>query len=266
MNVTCPAVHPMRGDACQRDVSSGSGKPAARTGVRSTEQAAIVVVAAAAAVVMSHATRWWSDAFILNCSLFFHTFQWRFVPHLFEYGFAGWTGAVVHFMAAAALEASLLVWWSWCIGLLLQRLDASTQRLAVIAFLVLLFAATLGTSTTTRLFNAERFANVVQTSAVIALVRAGLVMLPLAMALMRKVPDHLDRRVGIGIAMVGVLLIAWAIPELTSAMTSGRIAANMSVSDWRGVASPPSYTPMLLACLGGAPAALLLLESFRIRS
>jgi hypothetical protein len=229
------------------------------------EQVAIVAVAAAAAVVMSHATRWWSDAFILNCSLFFHTFQWRFVPHLLEYGFAGWTGAVVHFMAAAVLEASLLVWWSWSLGLLLRRLDASTTRLAIGAFVVLLFGATLGTSTTARLFNAERFANTVQTSAVIACVRVALVMLPVAALATRQVTNRLEPRVAVSVAVIGVLLIAWAIPELTSAMTSGRIPAGVSLPDWRGAHSPRLYVPLLLACLAGAPAVLLLVESFRAR-
>ena len=228
------------------------------------EQVAIVAVAAAAAVVMSHATRWWSDAFILNCSLFFHTFQWRFVPHLLERGFAGWSGAVSHFMAAAALEASFLAWWSWSIGLLLQRLEMPVKRLAVILFVVLLFMATLGTSTTARMFNAERFVNTVQTSAVIALVRVVLVMLPAAV-LIRQVPNRLEPRVAVGLAVIGVLLIAWAIPELTSAMTSGRIAASLSASDWPGVHSPPAYVPILLVFLAGAPAMLLLVDSFRTR-
>jgi hypothetical protein len=218
-------------------------------------------VAVAAAVVMSHASRWWSDAFILNCSLFFHTFQWRFVPHLLERGFAGWSGAVIHFMAAAALEASVLVWWSWCVGLLLHRVDAPAKRLAIVAFFVLLFAATLGTSTTTRMFNAARFANVAQTSAVLASVRVALVVLPVAVVVIRQAPTRLEPRVAAGIAVVGVLLIAWAVPELTSAMTSGRIAAGMSLSDWRGVESPPPYAPLLLVCLAGAPATLLLLDA-----
>jgi hypothetical protein len=197
--------------------------------------------------------------------LFFHHFQWRFIPYLLDYGFVGWSGAVVHFLAAAALEASLLVWWSWSIGLLLRRLDPRTQWVTVAVFVFVVCAATLGTSTTTRMFNAERFANTIETSATTAVARLALVLFPAVAASKRRVRVSIEPPVAIGIAVAGLLLIAWATPELARAMTSGRIAADMSITAWRSAESPRPALTALLVFLAGAPAALLLVDAFRAR-
>lgn len=175
---------------------------------------AIALFALPLGILLSHVSRAWSDGSVVYLRAYVQGFSWTYVANpgsrqdLFE-------------LAAWFVSKAAALWiWSWTAGFALARLSCRTLWLTGAVFAVALFAATIGTWTTSRGIlghglTASHFYGLVLPR----LVRVGLVLLPAwlgARAARRAGRPALTRAVPF--ALAAVLFVAWTTRGVEAAL------------------------------------------------
>jgi hypothetical protein len=175
----------------------------------------VVAIVLPIGLMLSHATRWWADAYAIHILLY--TGLWD-VAYLTYPGWARELGLVIW---SGTLSAAALAGWSWASGYVLASLSRRTVWVAVTCFALVLFLGTLGTATVARL-NAGAFTGHFFGIVFPRLVRFVLVMLPVLWGV------HCFRRASVSRPMLATGAVALLVltllagPFLESSMTLGR--------------------------------------------
>jgi hypothetical protein len=112
---------------------------------------ALVGVVLPLGVLLSHASRAWADSSALNISLYIRIWEWSYL------GYPGWRRDLFVILWSGALSATALSVWSWTCGYMLASVSRRTIWVGAIAFVLVVFLATLGTSTVARMTH-DKFA------------------------------------------------------------------------------------------------------------
>ena len=133
---------------------------------------ALVGVVLPLAFLLSHASRAWADSAAIGISLYLRVWDWSYL------GYPGWRWELLAVIGSAVLSATALSVWSWTCGYMLASVSRRTVWTTVIVFGLLVFFATLGTSTVARLQH-EKFAGHFYGVVFPRLFRTAFVMVPL---------------------------------------------------------------------------------------
>jgi hypothetical protein len=166
-------------------------------------------------ILLSHASRWWADSSALDISLYLRIWEWSYL------GYPGWRRDLFGVLVSIVLSGVALSAWSWTCGYMLASVSRRTVWIAALAFAVVLFLATFGTSTVARVGHdnfAEHFYGVVFPR----LFRTVFVMLPLLWGIQsRRTRAVRPTMLVVGAAAV-IVLTALKSPGLENSLVLGR--------------------------------------------
>jgi hypothetical protein len=176
---------------------------------------ALIAVVLPLGILMSHATRWWADSSAMDIALYLRIWEWSYLKY------PGWRRDVFLIIWSLALSAAALSAWSWTCGYVLAALSRRAVWMTAIAFALVVFFATFGSSTVVRV-TSEKFTTHFYGVVFPRLFRTFFVMAPLLWGIHchRKGIVHPRIRV-IGAAAVIVLTVLVS-PRLENSMVSGR--------------------------------------------
>ena len=133
---------------------------------------ALAGVALPLGILLSHASRSWADSSALSISLYVRLWDWSYLTY------PGWRSELSQSVGAAVLSAAALSVWSWTCGYMLASVSRSTVWVTAITFALVVFCATLGTTTVARITH-DKFAGHFYGVVLPRLFRTAFVMLPL---------------------------------------------------------------------------------------
>ena len=133
---------------------------------------ALVGVVLPLGIMLSHASRAWADSSALDISLYSRLWEWSYLEY------PGWRRELFRAVLSTGLGAAALSVWSWTCGYMLASVSRRTVWVAAIAFALVVFLATLGTSTMARITH-DKFAGHFYGVVLPRLFRTAFVMLPL---------------------------------------------------------------------------------------
>ena len=133
---------------------------------------ALVGVVLPLGIMLSHASRSWADGTALDISLYLRLWDWSYLQY------PGWRRELLQSVGSIALSAFALSVWSWTSGYMLASVSRRTVWIAAMAFALVVFFATLGTTTVARLAH-DKFAGHFYGVVLPRLFRTAFVMLPL---------------------------------------------------------------------------------------
>jgi hypothetical protein len=166
-------------------------------------------------IVLSHASRWWADSSAHDISLYVRIWEWSYL------GYPGWRRDLFGILWSIALSAAALSAWSWTCGYMLASVSRRTVWITVVAFALVVFLATFGTSTVFRVVH-DKFAGHFYGVVLPRLFRFVFVMVPLLWGIHSRrkgVPRPTLLLVG---AAAVILLTVLKSPGLESALVLGR--------------------------------------------
>ena len=132
---------------------------------------ALVGVVLPIGVLLSHASRSWADSTALDISLYVRLWEWSYLQY------PGWRHELFWSFESIALSAAALSVWSWTCGYMLASVSRRTVWITAIVLALVVFLATLGTSTVARITH-DKFAGHFYGVVLPRLFRAAFVMLP----------------------------------------------------------------------------------------
>ena len=132
---------------------------------------ALVGVVLPIGVLLSHASRSWADSTALDISLYVRLWEWSYLQY------PGWRHELFWSFESIALSAAALSVWSWTCGYMLASVSRRTVWVTAIVLALVVFLATLGTSTVARITH-DKFAGHFYGVVLPRLFRAAFVMLP----------------------------------------------------------------------------------------
>ena len=132
---------------------------------------ALVGVVLPIGVLLSHASRSWADSTALDISLYVRLWEWSYLQY------PGWRHELFWSFESIALSAAALSVWSWTCGYMLASVSRRTVWVTAIMLALVVFLATLGTSTVARITH-DKFAGHFYGVVLPRLFRAAFVMLP----------------------------------------------------------------------------------------
>ncbi len=166
-------------------------------------------------VLLSHASRSWADGMVLDISLYARLWDWSYLAY------PGWRGELFRAVWSTALGAAALSVWSWTCGYMLASVSRRTVWVAVVAFALVVFLATIGTSTLARLRHDE-FSGHFYGVVLPRLFRTAFVMLPLLGGIhSRRNGVMKPAKLCVGAAVVITLTVLKA-PGLENSLVWGR--------------------------------------------
>lgn len=133
---------------------------------------ALVGVVLPLGILLSHASRSWADRSALDLSLYARLWDWSYLTY------PGWRGELLQAVWSAALSAAALSVWSWTCGYMLASVSRRTVWAAAIAFALVVFLGTIGTTTLARISH-DKFAGHFYGVVLPRLFRTAFVMVPL---------------------------------------------------------------------------------------
>ena len=133
---------------------------------------ALVAVVLPLGILLSHASRSWADSSALDISLYLRLWDWSYLEY------PGWRRDLLGAVWSMGLSAAALSVWSWTCGYMLACVSRRTVWVAAIAFALVVFFATLGTSTVARISH-DKFAGHFYGVVLPRLFRTAFVMVPL---------------------------------------------------------------------------------------
>jgi len=166
-------------------------------------------------ILLSHASRWWADSTALDMSLYIRIWEWSYL------GYPGWRRDLFGIMWSVALNAAALSAWSWTCGYMLASVSRRTVWVTAMAFALVVFLATLGTSTVARITH-DNFAGHFYGVVLPRLVRLAFVVLPLLWG----IQSHRKSVVRPTMLLVGaaavIILTVLVSPGLENSLVFGR--------------------------------------------
>lgn len=123
-------------------------------------------------IILSHVSRSWADGTALDLSLYSRVWEWSYLQY------PGWRRELFRSAGSIALSAIALSVWSWTCGYMLASISRRAVWVGAIAFALVVFLATLGTTTVARLTH-DDFAGHFYGVVLPRLFRTAFVMLPL---------------------------------------------------------------------------------------
>jgi hypothetical protein len=166
-------------------------------------------------IMLSHASRSWADGAALDISLYMRLWDWSYLQY------PGWRRELLRSVGSIALSAFALGVWSWTSGYMLASVSRRTVWVAAIAFGLVVFLATFGTTTVARLTH-DKFAGHFYGVVLPRLFRAVFVMLPLFWGIRRGRKRRIrPTRLFVGAAVVIALTVLKS-PGLENSLVWGR--------------------------------------------
>ncbi len=163
---------------------------------------ALVIGAIPIGILLSFVTRWWTDGIMMHLS--WYTTLW--FPGYFDN--PGARRELLDWVWAALPQAVVLVFWSWTLGYTVARLCRQSLWAVAGVFLILLFAGTIGTTTTIARHSA---ADSLLSSGVFSIFgRIVLVVIPLLLGVRAGRANALPSRLVVAISTIAIIgLTMW---------------------------------------------------------
>lgn len=168
---------------------------------------ALLTIVVPIGIMLSHATRWWADAYAFDTLIYL--------------GYPPWGRDLPELVWSATISAAALAGWSWTSGYVLAALSRRTAWHSCAVFAVIVFLGTLGTATIARA-NSDAFAGHVVGVVFPRLSRFIFVVLPVVWGI------HCCRRGSLSRGMLSIGAVALIVltlmlgPFLDSSLTLGR--------------------------------------------
>jgi hypothetical protein len=176
---------------------------------------ALVGVVLPLGILLSHASRSWADSSALDISLYVRLWDWSYLEY------PGWRGDFLRTVWSTALSAAALSVWSWTCGYMLASVSRRTVWVTVMALALVVFLATLGTTTVARITHDE-FAGHFYGTVLPRLFRTAFVMLPLLWGIYSRRKGVIrPTTLFLGAAVVIALTVLKS-PGLENSLTWGR--------------------------------------------
>jgi len=176
---------------------------------------ALVVVVLPLGTLLSHASRSWADNSVLDISLYARIWEWSYLTY------PGWRRELFRAVWSTVLGAAALSVWSWTCGYMLASISRRTVWVAAIAFGLVVFFATIGTSTLARIRHDE-FSGHFYGVVLPRLFRTAFVMVPLFWGIRSRRKGLIrPSMLFIGAAVVIILTVLKS-PGLQSSLIWGR--------------------------------------------
>ena len=166
-------------------------------------------------ILLSHASRWWADSSANAISVYIRIGEWSYL------GYPGWRRDVLAIVSSMALSAVALSAWSWTCGYVLASVSRRTVWTTAVAFTLVVFLGTLGTSTVVRVDGDSLSAHVYGV-VLPRLVRALFVILPLLWGIHSRRKDVVGQKILLLGAAVVIVLTVLKSPGLENSLVLGR--------------------------------------------
>jgi hypothetical protein len=219
-------------------------------------------------IVLSFVSRWWSDLVVHDLRIYAITW----IPGYLE--FPGVRHDMIGFVTSLCEHGALLFLWSWTLGYTSGRLARKSSWLVGAGLVVVLFAATLGTTDTVRQDPFGRPSPLLALCTLAAaIVRVSLTLAPAALgvcdARYRQTPP--SRRSALALTAATILLTIVTLPGVQAAFAEGALAIGRHVvpalnsDEVTGGSHARLFEPWALALMLW-PSAYVTTISFRHRS
>jgi hypothetical protein len=169
--------------------------------------------------ILGHAARWFADGMAVNAQLYFHAFRMHNV-------LTPWRLAPLHFFSAAVLQYSALGSWAFASGYVCARAYGRWASGTVGAFIAIVLAATVLTTTSVRMAQPRFFESAVAAAIYPLAVKLAFIAVPAYLAARAVRRRATSMPAILIVAAAGIGLAAWSASDLGNALTHGCV--------WRG--------------------------------